>query len=449
MKQHTRLRFQLLLIVAVALVLGVLAWPREDVVLQQLGVEPPAEGLHIRRGLDLQGGAYLVYEADMSNIAPDRQQQALENVATVLRRRADPAGTTEVAVQTASNQRVVVQYPGVGDVEAAKERFGRTAQLVFLEIPPASGEENVLPQTTGITGADVERASVDFSQTGQPIVALQMKGGESTEQFAQLTTRLNREGGRLVVLLDQQVVFGPAPVSSPITNGQASLTGTGDIEEAEEIATLLNAGALPVPVQLVAERTIGPTLGTLTLKQSLVAAVIGLASVSLFLLIYYRLYGVLALLALAIYTVTTVTLYKLSDLSPFPVVLTLAGIAGFILSIAVATDGSILILERIKEEVRAKSSVRNAMEQGYRRAWTSIRDANVATIIGTVILYQFGTPIIRGFAVTLGLGIVLNLLIITVVSRPLLRWSSRTDIMARRPWLFGLPLPRRQRHEAA
>lgn len=439
MKRLTKQRLRLAGIIIVSLLLAVIAWPKESQLLAPLGLAP-ADGLAVARGLDLQGGAYLVYEADLTQIEANQQAEALDNTVEVLKRRVDPTGTTEAVVQTASGGRIVVQFPGADNIDILIERLGRTAQLIFLEIPPAPETGQSQPVPTGITGSDVDRAQVDITQqTGQITVSLQMQGGESTRQFADVTTRLNQEGGQMVVLLDEQIVFGPAPVSSPITNGQATLTGAFTTEEAQEIASLINAGALPVPVELVAQRTIGPTLGALSIKQSLVAGLIGLLSVMMFLIIYYRGSGLVGVAALAFYTIATLGVYKLSTLTEsYTIVLTLAGVAGFLLSIAVAADGTILVLERAREELGTNRSLRQAVRQGYRRAWTSIRDANAATMIGCVILFQFGTPLIRGFAVTLGIGILLSLLVLTNVTRPLLVYVSRTDILSNRPHWFGL-----------
>lgn len=415
--------------------LVLLAWPREDVLLGKIGVDEP---LSVKRGLDLQGGAYLVYEADTSEV--EDAEQALESAAVVIRRRVNPTGTSEAVVQRAEGNRIVVQLPGEDDIAAAVERIGRTAQLQFFEISISQEDQSVDTIDTGITGEDVQSANVDVvPQTGQVVVNLKFRGGESTDNFADLTTRLYESQNPLMVQLDNQVVFGPAQVQSPILTGESQLTNQAfTVQSAQEIADLLNAGALPVPIEIVAQSQIGPTLGADTIKQSMVAAIIGLVSLGIFLIAYYRLMGVAMVVTLVFYTAATVTLYKLSAFTPYAIVLTLAGIAGFILSIAVAADANILITERMKEEFRNGLSLPRSLQQGFRRAWTSIRDANVATIIGCVILYIFGTPIIKGFAVTLGLGVVLSLISVWLVSLNIFRWLLSRGFARKHPSWMGL-----------
>lgn len=431
LNQTAKRRWGLGIVGIISILLLLLAWPREDIVLSKIGIDEP---LKVRRGLDLQGGVYLVYEAKIDQLPEGEETKTAEllaNAASVIERRVNPSGTSEVAVRTAAGNRIVVELPGLDSPEAAKELIGRTAQLQFIELPPSSGEpessgQQFLP--TNISGEDIRRATVDFSQTtgGQPIVNLELKGGQSTENFAELTGRLSQSGGQLVTLLDDQVVFGPASVQQAITDGQAQLTGGFDLKGAKEIATLLNAGALPVPIELVAQQTIGPSLGAESIQQSLLAGLIGLLSVSAFLFVYYRRAGIVAIGSLIFYTLALIVIFKLSVFTSFVLVLTLAGVAGFILSIAVAVDTNILIFERVKEELNRGTLKTLAFEDGFKHAWTSIRDANVATLISTAILYSFGTPVIRGFAVTLGIGVLLNLITAQSVTKVLMRWLVRS-----------------------
>jgi preprotein translocase subunit SecD len=229
-------------------------------------------------------------------------------------------------------------------------------------------------------------------------------------------------------LLDEQVVFGPANVQTPITDGIAQLSGNFTVTEAKEIASLIEGGALPVPVKLVEQRTVGPSLGQESIAKSLLAGLIGLIMVAAFMLAYYRLPGLIAVAALVIYTILTLAIYKLSTLTPYTIVLTLAGIAGFILSIGMATDANILIFERWREELRAGRSLVAGLEAGFDRAWTSIRDSNITTLISCFILYYFSgsTPIIKGFAVTLALGVLVSMFTAIVVSRTFLRMFIQT-----------------------
>lgn len=432
------LRVKFWLIMLLAVVTAVLAYPREDQILKAIGLKNAK--LSVKQGLDLQGGAHLVFQADkntLDKLSPADRNQAMTSLIEVIQKRANPAGTSEIAVQRQGNDKVIVELPGVKDVNDAIDRIGKTANLTFLEIP--STDPNAQPRETGISGKDVDRADVDFdTQRNQPIVTLTMKG-EAVGKFGDLTTRINKEGGRLVTLLDQQIIFGPATVSSPITDGKAQLQGNfKTVAEARKVADEINAGALPVPVQLVEERSVGATLGQESIAKSIVAGIIGLTIVALFMVAYYRLAGLLAVAALIIYALLTLTIYKLSALTPYTIVLTLAGTAGFILSIGMAVDANILIFERFKEELRTGKSFLPALEAGFDRAWTSIRDSNSSTLITCVILYVFGAPIVKGFAVTLGLGVLVSLFTSIVVSRTFLRMMIRRD-WGRKPGWYGLP----------
>lgn len=417
-------RWKLVLIGLLTFVVAFLTYPKETDLLEKVGIKNA--NLGIKQGLDLQGGAYLTFQADFSQIDKNSQEQAMTSLINVIQKRANPAGTSEITVQRQGSDRVIVQLPGVRDVNDAIDRIGKTANLSFLQVPVnADGTAGQLPEPTDITGKDVDRADVDFSQTNQPVVTLSLKG-PAVKKFGDLTTNLNKTGGQLVTLLDNDVIFGPATVSSPITDGKAQLQGNfATVEDARKVAEQINAGALPVPVSLVEQRSVGPSLGKESIQRSVVAAVIGLAMVALFMVIYYRLAGVLAVLALIIYTLISVALYKLSGGTPYAIVLTLAGIAGFILSIGMAVDANILIFERMKEELRQGKSLATSVEAGFSRAWTSIRDSNVSTLITCVILYTFGAPLIKGFAVTLGLGVLVSMFTAVVISRTFLRGTIR------------------------
>jgi preprotein translocase subunit SecD len=429
-----RVKFWLILVLAV--VAAVLAYPREDQILHAIGLKKAK--LSVRQGLDLQGGAHLVFEADLSKTPQAQQDQAVTSLISVIQKRANPSGTSEINVQRQGKNRVIVELPGVKDVNDAIDRIGKTANLDFLEIPANATTANAIVET-GISGKDVDRADVDYdTQTSQPIVTLTLKG-DAVSKFGDLTTRLNKDGGRLLTTLDGTPVFGPATVSSPITDGHAQLQGNfKTVADARKVADEINAGALPVPINLVEERSVGPTLGLESIQRSVVAGIIGLSIVALFMLAYYRLAGVIAVGALIIYTLLTLTLYKLSAVTPYTIVLTLAGTAGFILSIGMAVDANILIFERLKEELRSGKSFVSAVEAGFDRAWTSIRDSNTSTLITCFILYTFGAPIVKGFAVTLGLGVLISLFTSVVISRTFLRMVIRTQ-WGRKPSWYGLP----------
>jgi preprotein translocase subunit SecD len=429
-----RRKWSFIAVIVVALVAIAFAMPREDLWLSKLGVKNP---LQVRLGLDLKGGSQLVYEADLEKIASGDRSAAMESLTKVLAQRANPGGTSEVNVQTSGTNRVIIECPGTNVCD--QNTIGRTADLQFSEVKATEDTTQIIPIPTGLSGKDVQRATVDFDpQTSQPIVSLQLKSGEPTKKFGELTTRINKEGSRLLVTLDQDVVFGPATVSSPINDGKAVLQGNFTTAEAKKTAQLINAGALPVPISLVEQRTVGATLGQESIAKSLIAGVIGLTVVALFMILYYRMAGVIAVIALAIYTLITLAIYKLSGGTPSPIVLTLAGIAGFILSIGMAVDANILIFERTKEEYRGGKEFVSAVESGFDRAWSSIRDSNVSTLITCVILFMFAgsVPIIKGFAVTLGIGVLISMFTAITVSRTLLRMVMRTK-WGVNPKLYG------------
>lgn len=432
-----RRKWGFITVIVVAIVALALAMPREDLWLSKLGVKNP---LKVRLGLDLQGGAQLVYQADLSKVNGTDKTSAMESLNKVIAQRVNPGGTSEVTIQTSGTDRVIIELPGVKDLNEAIATIGKTADLQFTEVKASTADATkVSAVPTGLSGKDVQRATVDFDpQTSQPIVSLQLKSGEPTKKFAELTTRINKEGNRLLVTLDQDVVFGPATVSNPITDGKAVLSGNFTAADAKKTAQLINAGALPVPISLVEQRTVGATLGQESIAKSIVAGIIGLTVVALFMILYYRFAGVIAVIALGIYTLITLALYKLSGASPSPIVLTLAGIAGFILSIGMAVDANILIFERTKEEYRGGKEFVSAVESGFDRAWSSIRDSNVSTLITCAILFIFAgsVPIIKGFAVTLALGVLVSMFTAITVSRTLLRMVMRTK-WGTNPKLYG------------
>lgn len=427
-----RLKFALILLLAV--VTTAIALPREDAILKAVGLKNAT--LKVQQGLDLQGGAQLVFQADLAKTPAAERDKALESLIAVIQKRANFGGTSEITVQRQGSNRVIISLPGVKDTGEAIDRIGKTANLEFVEIS-ADGQTQ---QATGIDGKDVDSATADYDPTkAQPVVRLKLKTGASTKKFGDLTTKLSQNGNYLLTLLDGQPTFGPA-TTEPITDGTAILSGNLDIKQARKIAEEITAGALPVPITLVAQSTVGPSLGQESVSRSLAAGLIGLTIVALFMMLYYRLAGVIAVLALIVYTTITLTLYKLSVFIPgYTIVLTLAGIAGFILSIGMAVDANILVFERMKEELRAGKSYVAALETAFARAWSSIRDSNVSTLITCVILFasSSSTPIIRGFAVTLGLGVLVSLFTAIVVTRTLMRLAIRWE-WTRRPKLYGL-----------
>lgn len=380
-----------------------------------------------RQGLDLQGGVRLVYELDLSNTASADQTAALESTRNVIERRVNSTGVAEPVIQPSkvgSTQSVIVELPGVKDVQQAIDLIGKTAQLEFKELDSSStSSETANWISTGLTGKQLEKATLTFnSTTNKPEISLKFNS-EGTELFSQITQRnVNKQ---VAIYLDEQVVSAPT-VNEAITSGEAVISGSFTVQEAKDTINLLNAGALDVPIKLVEQRTVGATLGVQSIKDSLVAGLIGLLLVVAFMILNYRLAGVVATLALFGYAVITYALFKL-----IPVTLTLSGIAGFILSIGMAVDANILIFERMREELREGKDLKIAMEHAFHRAWPSVRDSNMATIITCAILFFTTTGSVKGFALTLALGVIVSLFSSITASRSFMRLFARSPFLAR------------------
>ncbi len=370
----------------------------------------------LRKGLDLQGGLQLTLEADMSEVSEGDRVQALESTRAVIERRVDFLGVAEPVIQTSrlgGSHRIIVELPGVSNPEEALMLIGQTAQLDFRE-----GEN--LDKKTGLTGRDLSKAAVDFDpSTGAPQIALTFTS-EGEIKFEEITGR--NVGERLAIFLDEAPLTAPV-VQQKIVGGNAVITGDFSLADARLIVAQLNAGALPTPISVLEQRQIGPTLGQETLDKSVAAGLVGLLLVVFFMIGNYGRLGVLATIALSIYGILTFAIYKL-----IPVTLSLSGIAGFILSVGMAVDANILIFERIKEERRWGRDLKTSMELGFGRAWDSIRDANLATLMTVFILFNpfnwsflVTSGIVRGFALTLGLGVLISLFTGVLVTRTLVR----------------------------
>lgn len=381
----------------------------------------------LKTGLDLQGGTHLLLQADMDNIDPADRNTALESVKQVISRRVDLYGVSEPIIQTSQFQntyRLIVELPGVKDVNQAISLIGQTAQLDFREDQTATaGATTLVFQPTGLTGKDLKKASVSFGQsgntTGQPVVSLEFTQ-EGSQKFAEITQRnVNKP---VAIFLDNQLITNPI-VNEPILSGQAVISGNFTTDSASQLAIQLNAGALPVPIKIIEQKNISATLGSDSVRKSVIAGGIGLGLVALFMILLYGVNGFLADIALVIYGLITLAIYKL-----IPVTLTLPGIAGFILTIGMAVDSNILIFERLKEEVRAGRPFSIALELAFGRAWDSIKDANVATIITSLVLinpFNFNwlntSGLVRGFAITLFIGVIISLFTGIIVTRTLMR----------------------------
>jgi preprotein translocase subunit SecD len=375
-------------------------------------------------GLDLAGGSHLVFEADTSQLSAEKRKDAIDSVRNVIEKRVNLFGVSEPVVQTSSfggKERIIVELPGVRDTKQAVDTIGKTAQLVFAEVKEASPSAVLVP--TDLTGADLSVAKTEFDRnSGKPVVSLQFSK-EGGEKFAEITEA--NVGKPLAIVLDGEVVSAPV-VQEKITGGNAQITGNFSLDDARALVIQLNAGALPVPISLVEERTVGATLGAESVNKSVKAGLVGLSMVLIFMALAYKGLGLVADLGLIIFGIITLALYKL-----IPVTLTLPGIAGFLLSVGMAVDSNILIFERFKEE-RPRRPLTDALEVSFGRAWDSIRDANIATLVTAFVLYNpFDFPFlhvsgpVRGFALTLFLGIVISLFTGIIVSRNLLRLFVR------------------------
>lgn len=381
----------------------------------------------LKTGLDLQGGTHLILQTDMSKLDAKDRNDALESVKQVISRRVDLYGVSEPVIQTAilpDSYRLIVELPGIKDVNQAVSLIGQTAQLDFREdlaATPGAATLNFIP--TDLTGKDLKRASVSFSQSGksagQPEVSLEFTA-EGAKKFGAITQR--NIGRLLAIYLDNQPITTPV-VNEAILSGTAQISGNFTIKTATDLAIQLNAGALPVPVQIIEQKNVSATLGSDSVKKSLIAGGVGLGLVMLFMILLYGINGLLADIALIIYGLITLAIYKL-----IPVTLTLPGIAGFILTIGMAVDSNILIFERLKEEIRDGRSYAVALELAFGRAWNSIKDANLATIITSLVLinpFNFGwlnsSGMVRGFAITLLLGVLISLFTGVIVTRTFMR----------------------------
>lgn len=412
--------------------------------------------LKAQLGLDLQGGTQLVYKADLSHIQPSDYDTAMASVRDVIERRVNSFGVSEPLVQTstsAGEHRLIVELAGITDVNEAIKLIGQTPLLEFKEpdtskqVPPAidtstlnsadaatiaqiQAQQDAYFKSTGLTGAMLSRAQVDFDQTtGQPQVAIKFNS-DGTKLFADITKR--NIGKPIAIYLDGSVISAPV-VNTEISTGDAVISGSFTLDDAKNLVERLNAGALPVPISLLSQQTIGASLGKDSIERSILAGFIGVILIAIFLIAHYRLPGIIAVIALAVYALVLLALFKL-----VPVTLTLAGIAGFILSLGIAVDANVLVFERMKEELRHGASIPSAISDGFKHAWLSIRDSNLSTLISCIILGWFGTSIIKGFAVTLGIGIVVSLFTAIIVTRTLLRLITMTPL-TKVGWLFLVP----------
>ncbi len=387
-------------------------------------------------GLDLKGGSSLIFQADISHIKPADIQDALNSSRDIIEKRVNLFGVSEPVISTSKtgqNYRINVDLPGISNVSEAISLIGKTAQLSFKEMATVDEKTatttpliDLLTHDTGLTGKDVKKATVTFNQqTGAPEVALSFTDNGS-KLFANITKR--NVGKPVAIVIDNFIISAPV-VQQEITDGNAVITGSFTTDEANKLAIAINSGTLPLPVKLVEQKNIGPTLGASEVRKSVLAGAIGLLAVLIFMAIYYGRFGLIADMALIIYGLISFAIFR-----AIPVVLTLPGIAGFILSIGMAVDSNILIFERIKEELRLKKEFDIAVRLGFGRAIDAIKDANITTLIVAFILFnplnwgflpQFG--MVRGFALTLAIGVATSLFTGVVITKRLINFFYKLN----------------------
>jgi preprotein translocase subunit SecD len=400
----------------------------------QIGETVVRKDFQTKLGLDLKGGSHLVFEADTSSLKAEDLSDALSASRDIIERRVNLFGVSEPVVKvvkTGDKHRIQVDLPGVTNINEATKLIGQTAQLNFKE---GSGDQKdatlsaelsflSLTKDTGLTGKDVKKASVVFNpQDGQPQVQLTFTP-EGTKKFTEITKR--NIGKSVGIFLDDMILSAPT-VQQEIRDSEAVISGNFTVEGAKQLSTAINSGALPISINLVEQRSIGPSLGSLEIQKSLIAGLSGLIMVMLFMIVYYGRLGVIASIGLIIYGLLTFTIFKI-----IPIVLTLPGIAGFILSIGMAVDANILIFERIKEEQRSGKPFSLSMKLGFGRAIDAIKDANITTLLIAFILFnplnweflpQFG--LVKGFALTLAIGVAMSLFTGVFITKRLIAFFS-------------------------
>ncbi|MBT3282763.1 protein translocase subunit SecD [bacterium] len=406
-------------------------------------------------GLDLAGGTHLVYKADTSELPASDVSTSMDTLRDVIERRTNLFGVSEPMVQIEKSsvfaggereQRLIVELPGVTDISEAVRIIGETPLLEFRLVnqdvePLAEGEEltqeifDAMFTSTDLTGRYLDRAALEFGQGGtsghvqnEPIVRLDFNR-DGGDLFASITKE--NVGRTLAIFLDGDLKSAPV-INEEITGGSAIVSGGFTPQEARDLVRNLNLGALPVPIELISTQTIGASLGKDALDKGVQAGMFGLIAVAIFLLVWYRLPGLVAVISLTVYIIIMLALFKL-----IPVTLTAAGLAGFLLSIGMAVDANVLIFERMREELKAGSDTESSTHNGFKRAWLSIRDGNISSIITAIILFWFGTSLVKGFALTFGIGIIISMFTAITVSRTFLYAFGKLENRGVIKFLFG------------
>jgi protein-export membrane protein SecD len=396
-------------------------------------------------GLDLQGGTHLVYKADVTQVPAGQVNSSLNALRDVIERRINVFGVSEPVVQIEQTDgtdltdggRLIVELPGITEISEATALVGQTPELDFRIEKPGVDTSTITASTTidevfipsGLSGKDVKEAQVGFDQlTSEPYVLLEFTA-EGRQKFAKITG--DNVGKPLAIFLDGAFLEAPV-IQEAITQGQARISGNFTITEAKTLVGRLNAGALPVPVTLLSTQTIGATLGSEAVTRGVQAALIAFVVISVFFILWYRLPGLVAIFSLGIYFVTVLSIFKV-----FSITLTAAGIAGFIVSLGIAVDANVLIFERMKEERARGKKLVTAQKEGFARAWLAIRDSNFSSLISATILFWFGTSLIRGFALTFAIGILVSMVTAILVTRVFLTLVSVNEDSKTSRFLFG------------
>ena len=402
----------------------------------------------LKLGLDLRGGSQLLLQALPSKLVPVLSPEVMNGVETVINNRVNSLGVSETVIQRAGADRLIVEMPGIKDPQQAKDRIGTTALLEFKELDFGADGKPVWTDV-GLTGAEFKHAQAAPLVGGTNWrITFEFKP-DGAKKFGDLTSRL--VGRQIGIFLDGEPTERgpdghPLPVEEyrgitvrePILAGSGEITGNFTKDQAVDLAVKLNAGSLPVPVRILEERTVGATLGQDSIQKSMIAGAVGILAVMAFMLLIYRVPGLVANTALILYTLTTLAIFK-----TIPVTLTLAGIAGFILSVGMAVDANILIFERTKEELKGGKNLYSAIEAGFERAFSSIFDSNVNSLIACAVLMLFGTSIVKGFAVTLAIGVTVSMFTAITATRVLLH------LVPRRFGLFGMKYEKKTKSPAS
>lgn len=437
----SRLIRSLIIIVVVLLIAITINLVPDDSGIHVLGIN---KDIRTSLGLDLVGGVQVLLEADLP-ADTDIATESMKTARTIVENRVNPGGVSEAVVQQAGDRRIVVELPGETDPERAIAIMSQTGLLEFVDMSSISQEQAItlvgqriqtdMPTTesgisspitstvpsqvfpTVMTGSGLKTVAVTQNQIGEYEISFELQG-EDVRKFADFTSA--HIGDVLAIALDKQVLSVPR-INDAITDGKGLISGNFTVESANDLAVQLRYGSLPIPLKVVEVRTIGPTLGMDSLQKSLRAGLIGFSVVILFMLLYYRLPGAVADIAIIIYALVAFALFRF-----VPITLTLAGIAGFLLSTGSALDANILIFERMKEELRNGKNLLQSIDLGWKRAWPSIRDSNIATLITCAILFwfgsSFGATIVKGFSLTLAIGVAISLFTAILVTRTLLRF---------------------------